>query len=211
MATVLKKLQRAIIVALATYYNPYTLSLHEEMDANWPKSSSALIRLNHAKMLGSVTAKTLVNHVTNTKLQHHHPLARRSRQKKALGRATGGARLAGHVCLSLSRCIAPLTQDSSYRLAEYRVSLHPSIPTVFELLAAPVCLVALIGCSLRELPPGQPAGFNLQASTSATSASALAIPATILTTPMFIYFYTCISALKTSPTKRVRNSAHVIC
>jgi hypothetical protein len=47
------------IVALTTYYNPYTLSLHEEMDADWPKLSSALIRLNNAKMLGSVTAKTL--------------------------------------------------------------------------------------------------------------------------------------------------------
>jgi hypothetical protein len=60
------------IVALATYYNPYTLSLHEEINAHWLKLSSALIRPNHAKMSGSVTAKRSENHVTDTKPQHHY-------------------------------------------------------------------------------------------------------------------------------------------
>jgi hypothetical protein len=58
---------RFIIVALATYYNPYTLSLHEEINAHWLKLSSALIRPNYAKMSGSVIAKTLEDHVTNSK------------------------------------------------------------------------------------------------------------------------------------------------
>jgi hypothetical protein len=47
--------------------------MHEEIDADWPKLSSALIRLNYAKML--------VSHVTNTK-PYHTRIARRSRQKK---------------------------------------------------------------------------------------------------------------------------------
>jgi hypothetical protein len=53
-------------------YNPYTLSLHEEINADWPKLSSALIRPNYAKMSGSVIAKRLGNHMTNTKPQHHY-------------------------------------------------------------------------------------------------------------------------------------------
>jgi hypothetical protein len=61
-----------LVVALATYYNPYTLSLHEELNAHWLKLSSALIRPNHAKMLGSVTAKRSGNYVTNTKPRHHY-------------------------------------------------------------------------------------------------------------------------------------------
>jgi hypothetical protein len=36
--------------------------MHEEIDADWPKLSSTLIRLNYAKML--------VSYVTNTKLYH---------------------------------------------------------------------------------------------------------------------------------------------
>jgi hypothetical protein len=59
-------------LALATYYNPYMLSLHEEINAHWLKLSSALIRPNHAKMSGSVTAKRLENCVTNTKPQHYY-------------------------------------------------------------------------------------------------------------------------------------------
>jgi hypothetical protein len=60
------------IVALATYYNPYTLLLHEEINAHWLNLSSAPIGPNHAKMSGSMTAKMSRNHVTNfnIKLQH---------------------------------------------------------------------------------------------------------------------------------------------
>jgi hypothetical protein len=65
-------ISQPVIVALATYYNPYTLLLHEEINAHWLKLSSALIHPNHVKMSGSVTAKTSGNHVTNTKLQHHY-------------------------------------------------------------------------------------------------------------------------------------------